>query len=58
MLIPHDQPLTEARLRARFDRFIAEMELDDGRIDASVWQLVEDGIEPFDWEGIPPWKRR
>lgn len=32
--------------------------LDDGRAEASIWQLVDHGIEPFDWEAVPPWKRR
>jgi len=37
---------------------IGFLELQDGKASASVWQLVEDGIEPFDWDGIPPWKMR
>ena len=32
--------------------------LDDGRADASVWLITDDGIEPFDWEAVPPWRRR
>ncbi len=34
------------------------LELDAGRADASVWQLTDHGIEPFDWHAVPPWKRR
>ena len=37
---------------------IGFLELDSGEVDASVWQLVQGGIEPFDWDGIPPWKCR
>ena len=32
------------------------LELDGGRAEASIWQIVDSGIEPFDWEGVPPWK--
>jgi putative phosphoesterase len=34
---------------------VAFLDIDDGRIDASVWQLTDDGIEPFDWSR---WRRR
>ena len=37
---------------------IGFLELDDGKADASVWLITDDGIEPFDWEAIPPWKLR
>jgi putative phosphoesterase len=37
---------------------IGFLELDRGAIVGSVWQIVEGGIEPFDWEGTPPWKLR
>lgn len=37
---------------------IGFLEIENGKADASVWQIVEDGIQPFDWEGIPPWKLR
>lgn len=36
---------------------IGFLELDNGKADASVWQLTEAGIEPFAWNEIPPWKR-
>ena len=36
---------------------IGFLQLDSGTAEASVWQLVEEGIEPFDWDAIPPWKR-
>jgi putative phosphoesterase len=29
-----------------------------GEARPSVWMITDDGIEPFDWEAIPPWKRR
>jgi sugar fermentation stimulation protein A len=32
LLIPHPRPLSECRLVARYDRFIADVEFDDGRI--------------------------
>jgi uncharacterized protein len=37
---------------------IGFLEIDDLEARASIWQLTADGIEPFDWEGVPPWKRR
>ncbi|MDG2277828.1 MAG: metallophosphoesterase family protein [Pseudomonadales bacterium] len=37
---------------------IGFLELDAGKADASVWLLNDDGIEPFDWDGVPPWKLR
>ena len=37
---------------------IGFLELDDQHASASIWQLTEGGIEPFDWDGVPPWKRR
>lgn len=36
---------------------IGFLELTDGEARPSVWQITDTGIEPFDWEGIPPWKR-
>jgi putative phosphoesterase len=37
---------------------IGFLNLDAGAADASVWQITEDGIEPFKWDETPPWKRR
>ncbi len=37
---------------------IGFLELDAGQAEASVWQIVEEGIVPFDWDGTPPWKLR
>lgn len=33
---------------------IGFLEIEDGRAEASIWQLTEDGIEPFDWT---KWRR-
>ncbi len=32
LLIPHNQPLSECRLVARYDRFVADVEFDDGTV--------------------------
>ncbi len=37
---------------------IGFLDLDDGKADPSVWLITDDGIEPFDWDAIPPWKLR
>ena len=37
---------------------IGFLELDQGKAEASIWQITESGISPFDWEGTPPWKLR
>ena len=37
---------------------IGFLDLDDGNAHGSVFLIVEDGIEPFDWDAIPPWKLR
>jgi putative phosphoesterase len=29
---------------------IGFLEVQEGQVDASIWQLTENGIEPFDWE--------
>lgn len=36
---------------------IGFLELVDGEARPSVWQITAAGIEPFDWQAIPPWKR-
>ncbi|MFP6816918.1 MAG: metallophosphoesterase family protein [Pseudomonadales bacterium] len=35
---------------------IGFLELADGHAKPSVWQITESGIQPFDWDGVPPWK--
>lgn len=35
---------------------IGFLELDDGKADASVWLLNDDGIEPYDWNDPPKWR--
>ena len=37
---------------------IGFLELDDGDARPSVWLINDDGIEPFDWNAVPPWRRR
>ena len=37
---------------------IGFLEIENGKADASIWQIAETGIVPFDWEGTPPWKLR
>ena len=37
---------------------IGFLDIDDDQARASVWLLCDDGIEPFDWDAVPPWKRR
>ena len=37
---------------------IGFLELDDGQAEASVWLITDDGIEPFDWDAVPPWRLR
>ena len=37
---------------------IGFLELDNGAAAASVWLITDDGIEPFDWDAVPPWKLR
>ncbi|MDE0038383.1 MAG: YfcE family phosphodiesterase [Gammaproteobacteria bacterium] len=37
---------------------IGFLDVDGDRADASVWLITDDGIEPFDWDAIPPWKLR
>ena len=34
---------------------IGFLELDAGLANPAVWQITEDGVEPFDWEATPPW---
>lgn len=35
---------------------IGFLDLHEGRAEAAIWQIVESGIEPFNWHGVPPWK--
>ena len=37
---------------------IGFLEIENGKADASIWQIAETGIVPFDWDGTPPWKLR
>jgi putative phosphoesterase len=34
------------------------LDIVDGEARPSVWQITDGGIEPFDWDAVPPWKRR
>jgi len=37
---------------------IGFLDIDGDRADASVWLITDAGIEPFDWDAVPPWKPR
>ncbi len=36
---------------------IGFLDLAEGVATPSVWQITAAGIEPFDWDAVPPWKR-
>ena len=37
---------------------IGFLDIDGDHADASVWLITDDGIEPFDWDAVPPWRLR
>lgn len=37
---------------------IGFLTIDGDVAEASVWLINDDGIEPFDWDAVPPWKLR
>ena len=37
---------------------IGFLDIDGDRADASVWLITDYGIEPFDWDAVPPWRLR
>ena len=37
---------------------IGFLDIDGNRADASVWLITDNGIEPFDWDAVPPWRLR
>ena len=37
---------------------IGFLDIDGDRAEASVWLITDDGIEPFDWDAVPPWRLR
>lgn len=37
---------------------IGFLDIDQDRADASVWLITDAGVEPFDWDAVPPWKLR
>lgn len=37
---------------------IGFLELSDRRAEASVWLITDEGIIPFDWDAVPPWRLR
>ena len=37
---------------------IGFLHIDGDRAEASVWLITDDGIEPFDWDAVPPWRLR
>ena len=36
---------------------IGFLDLTEGEAKPSIWQITETGVEPFDWDAVPPWKR-
>ena len=36
---------------------IGFLDIAEGKAQASIWQLTEDGVQPFDWDALP-WGRR
>ena len=37
---------------------IGFLDIRGDQAEASVWLITDDGIEPFDWNAVPPWRRR
>jgi hypothetical protein len=37
---------------------IGFLDIERGKAKASVWLITDDGIVPFDWDSIPPWRLR
>ena len=37
---------------------IGFLDIDGDRAEPSVWLITDDGIEPFDWDAVPPWRLR
>lgn len=37
---------------------IGFLDINGGNAEASVWLITNDGIIPFDWDSIPPWRLR
>ena len=37
---------------------IGFLDIDGDRADGSVWLITDAGIEPFDWDAVPPWRHR
>ena len=37
---------------------IGFLDIESGKPEASVWLITDDGIVPFDWDSIPPWRLR
>ena len=37
---------------------IGFLDIDEDRADATVWLITDHGIEPFDWDAVPPWRLR
>ncbi len=35
---------------------IGFLDIEGTEVTASIWLITEDGIEPFDWHAVPPWK--
>ena len=36
---------------------IGFLDIDGTNVEPSIYQIIEEGIEPFDWDAVPPWKQ-
>lgn len=37
---------------------IGFLDIENGLAEASVWLITDDGVVPFDWNAVPPWRLR
>ncbi|MAZ45678.1 MAG: hypothetical protein CMD74_03105 [Gammaproteobacteria bacterium] len=36
---------------------IGFLDIDGSNVEPSIYQIIAEGIKPFDWDAIPPWKQ-